>query len=110
MIHDRLDPELSENYGFSGHHGPIGVLSAAGPAVAHGRLESPSIVDLAPTILALLGVDAGEQLDGSVLPLFTPADELVAATTGERPVAEESVYSENEEAEIQERLRALGYE
>lgn len=110
MIHDRLDPELSENYGFSGHHGPIGVLAAGGPGVGHGRLESASIADLAPTVLALLGVDAGEQLDGSVLPLFTPAGELVTATGGEREVSEQSVYSENEEAEIQERLRALGYE
>ena len=52
----------------------------------------------------------GEALDGSVLSLFTPAAELVAATGGEREVSEASVYSENKEAEIQERLRALGYE
>ena len=39
-----------------------------------------------------------------------PAGELVAAIGGEREVSEASVYSENEEAEIQERLRALGYE
>ncbi len=111
MIHDRLDPEESENYGFSGHHGPIGVLAAAGPAVTHGEATDPNIADLAPTVLALLGVDAGEELDGHVMPLFTPADELVAAAPGEeRSVSDESVYSEDEEAEIAERLRALGYE
>jgi predicted AlkP superfamily phosphohydrolase/phosphomutase len=111
MVHDRLDPEESENYGFSGHHGPIGVIAAAGPAVTHGRVEDPTIADLAPTVLALLGVDAGEEPDGKVMPLFTPAAELVAAVpAAERPVSDESVYSEDEEAEIQERLRALGYE
>ena len=111
MIHDRLDPEASENYGFSGHHGPIGVLGALGPAVTHGAVTDQKIANLAPTVLALLGVDAGEDLDGSVMPLFTPADDLVAAAPGEeRAVSDESVYSEDEEAEIAERLRALGYE
>ncbi len=110
MIHDRLDPEASENYGFSGHHGPIGVVAASGPAVSAGRLEA-QIADLAPTVLAMLGVDAGTELDGSVMPLFRAADELVAAaTSAPASVSDESVYSEAEEAEIQERLRALGYE
>jgi predicted AlkP superfamily phosphohydrolase/phosphomutase len=46
------------DYGRSGEHRPGGWLVAAGPGVAHARLErAPSLMDLAPTFARILGVD-----------------------------------------------------
>lgn len=49
------------------HHG---LLAACGPSVrARGWIGDVSILDLAPTFLALLGADVPDHLEGSVLPL-----------------------------------------
>ena len=49
-------------------HRPIGVLAMAGPGVKiDGRAVSPSLLDVAPTALALLGLPAGLDMPGRVL-------------------------------------------
>jgi predicted AlkP superfamily phosphohydrolase/phosphomutase len=106
--HERLDP--SHNYGFSGHHGPIGIIAAAGPSVAHTAVEGAQIADLAPTVLALLGVQAETAFDGRPLAAFAAALDPVALGAAEGAVSEETVYSGEEERAISERLEALGYE
>jgi predicted AlkP superfamily phosphohydrolase/phosphomutase len=110
-LHERLDPEVS--YGYSGHHGVTGILAAAGPGIEPADLpEDTEIVQLPATILRLLGV-AAEGLDGD--PLET-IDERgaptagVAAATRPHEASEEPVYSEEEERQMVERLRDLGYE
>ncbi len=58
----------------SSWHRPQGVLVMSGPGVKKGAdIASPTILDLAPTALALLGLGAGEDMDGRVL-----AEALVA--------------------------------
>jgi arylsulfatase A-like enzyme len=106
--HERLDP--SHNYGFSGHHGPIGIIAAAGPSVAHAEIEGAQIADLAPTVLALLGVQAETAFDGRPLAAFAAALDPVALGAAEGAVSEQTVYSGEEERAISERLEALGYE
>ncbi len=106
--HTHLDP--AENYGFSGHHGSIGIMAAAGPSVSHRALRDAGMQDLAPTVLALLGVEADASFDGRVLEGFTPSEQLVAAGASQTQVRSETVYSDDEERAISERLRALGYE
>jgi predicted AlkP superfamily phosphohydrolase/phosphomutase len=106
--HERLDP--SHNYGFSGHHGPVGIIAAAGPSVAHRSVKDAGIVDLAPTILALLGVEAEAVLDGHPLAGFSPALDPVALSAADRAVSDQTVYTGDEERAISERLEALGYE
>jgi predicted AlkP superfamily phosphohydrolase/phosphomutase len=106
--HTDLDP--SHNYGFSGHHGPIGILAAAGPQVAAGAVHDAGIQDLAPTVLRMLGVDAETAFDGRPLDGFRPAGSLVAAAADAGPGQESGVYTDEEERAIRERISALGYE
>lgn len=55
------------DYARTGEHRPDGWFVAAGPGIAHGRLSSEaSILDLAPTAAAMLGVSMSG-VDGRVL-------------------------------------------
>ena len=48
----------ANDYARSGEHRAEGWLVAAGPGIEHGKLENaPSLLDLAPTITRILGVD-----------------------------------------------------
>lgn len=65
----------------SSWHRPQGVLVMSGPGVRRGaEIASPSILDVAPTALALLGLPAGEDFDGRPL-----AEALVAAPPARIP-------------------------
>jgi predicted AlkP superfamily phosphohydrolase/phosphomutase len=86
--HERLDPGLF--YGYSGHHGQTGILAAAGPGIAVGDPPIEEITDASAWILGLFGLAAHDQ-DG-------------------RPGTAQSAYSEEEERQLVERLRDLGYE
>ncbi|HEY7894126.1 MAG TPA: alkaline phosphatase family protein [Gemmatimonadaceae bacterium] len=67
--------EGANDYGRSGEHRPGGWFVAAGPALRAGRLDrEPSLLDLAPTFAALLGV-ALPDAQG------TPIPEIVAMRT-----------------------------
>jgi predicted AlkP superfamily phosphohydrolase/phosphomutase len=97
-----------------GYHHMDGVFVAAGPGVdaikVPGGLE---IVDVLPTALHLGGVPVPEGLDGRVV------DEVMAGEAAARPVAtsqaagqersEEYPFSPEEEAQIEDSLRGLGY-
>ena len=101
--------------GMSGHHRPDGVVMLAGQGIETGvELEGANITDLAPTILYAMGIPIPSDMDGRVLTdAFTP-DYLSAVEVqysdelSERPTGE-GQYSEEDEEEIKERLRGLGY-
>jgi len=66
------------------------------------------IMDLAPSILALLGCPVPDGLDGKVLPsLDVKVETAPVATAGDAD--SETVYTADEEAEVEDRLRNLGY-
>jgi predicted AlkP superfamily phosphohydrolase/phosphomutase len=102
--------------GLSGHHRLDGIVILSGPGIKPGMLlEGASILDLAPTILHALGVAVPREMDGRVLDEAFEASAPMA-----RPVAysEENVYkdgtsapglSDEEMAEVQEKLRGWGY-
>jgi len=53
---------------YTGNHRPAAFVLARGPNIAHGNvLAGGHIVDIAPTIMALLGVDPPRHVDGRVL-------------------------------------------
>jgi predicted AlkP superfamily phosphohydrolase/phosphomutase len=102
----------------SGGHRMEGVFLACGKGIRSGmEAKGCSIIDIAPTILNMMGVPIPGDMDGKVLheiftegfqkanpPLYTEPPEDAAADS-----AEHQVYSEEEAAEIEEKLRGLGY-
>ena len=102
---------------YKGAHsnGPPGVIIAAGPGVRKGvEIGRASILDVAPTILALLGLPTARTMEGSVLsemlaPEITREMGAPVATwdhlVSHMQVAQDPHLGREEE----ERLRALGY-
>lgn len=117
---EELDPSRPENFAFftgkSGSHRDDGIFLAEGPGVQAGKtLDGASIIDVAPTILHLLGVPVPEDMDGRALVeiLDGSAGEVaIGAAADAAPVLSAAVdadYTAEDEAVIAERLRALGY-
>ncbi len=107
-------PSATSEWG--GTHRLHGILVARAPALkTNAEIENPHLIDLAPTLLHLLGVPVPEDMDGHVLEeIFKP--EFLAAhpvrsgaasgtSGGDRP----SGYTDEESAKVEERLQALGY-
>ena len=101
--------------GDSGCHRLHGILLACGPAVRQGmKLDGARIIDLAPTILYRMGLPVPDDMDGRVLTeMFesafvraTPLQQAEAETVHRRP---EHELLPEERAEIEARLRSLGY-
>ena len=97
-------------------HRPQGVLVMSGPGVKKGaEIASPTILDLAPTALALLGLGAGEDMDGRVLaealmglaPARIPSWDAVDGDSGLHPP--EMRQDPFEAADALQQLVDLGY-
>jgi predicted AlkP superfamily phosphohydrolase/phosphomutase len=97
--------------GDSGCHRRNGVLIAWGAGIQPGGVVGEAhIMDLAPTILHLMGLPVPDDMDGRVLnealSLSRPVTYKHVAEAG----AEDEVgLSADETAEVEERLRSLGY-
>ena len=100
----------------SGAHARDGILIAHGPPLdGHRTIEGANIVDLAPTLLYLLGEPVPEDMNGHVLTgLFSPgylAAHPIRYTEGSalREPPTESPYSAAEAEQVEHRLKRLGY-
>jgi predicted AlkP superfamily phosphohydrolase/phosphomutase len=97
----------------SGDHRMEGVIAAAGPQVR--AFDEPALlVDMAPTILAALGVPASVKHDGQALSSLVGQDGQVdaaraAAASEPARAQDESGLNENEAEELEDHLRGLGY-
>jgi predicted AlkP superfamily phosphohydrolase/phosphomutase len=105
-----LTPQIR---GDSGCHRLHGIFIGSGAAFANGAaVNSARIIDLAPTILHILNVPVPEDMDGRVL-TDALAPELRAQATQVGAAAATATaqvdFTEEEQAEVEERLRALGY-
>lgn len=97
----------------SGDHRLEGVVVATGPEVTPGPLtETVELIDLGPTSMAALGVPSAVPRDGKVVASLVGPDaqldvaEAVAATPGS---TDETGLTSEEEEEIEDHLRGLGY-
>lgn len=98
----------------SGDHRLEGVIVATGPEVTAGPLrETAELIDLGPTALAALGVPTAIERDGKVLTsLAGEGARLQLAGAEARARAEAAAgsgLSSDEEGEIEDHLRGLGY-
>ncbi|HSN76953.1 MAG TPA: alkaline phosphatase family protein [Anaerolineae bacterium] len=103
-----------QRHGNSGDHRLHGLFIAAGPGILPGQAISDArIVDLAPTILHLLGVAAPAAMDGRVLTeALTPAAtsrQPTASGTARRELRSVGDLTPAEQSHIEAQLRGLGY-
>ncbi|MCK4546294.1 MAG: tetratricopeptide repeat protein [Candidatus Eisenbacteria sp.] len=98
-------------------HAPYGILLVRGPGIRSGaRIETASVMDIAPTVLYLLGLPVARDMEGRVLrevmePGIAAGKPLLRITTyetGEPASAEAPIASVDDQALI-EKLAALGY-
>lgn len=94
----------------SGLHHPDGVFILHGPGVVRSTRLRADIVDIAPTVLGLLGLEAPSHVEGKA------RDDLVALPPLEtlpdgipQPGRQRPAVSPVEEEEIERHLRTLGY-
>jgi len=99
----------------TGVHRPHGVFLMFGPPVQPGRLEGARLLDVAPTLLHLLGLPIPADMDGRVLRQALQPEWLVqhpvvrTKVTADDHTASDSTYTAEEEQQVRERLRSLGY-
>lgn len=116
---EELDPRREDNMAFfsgkSGSHRDNGIFLAEGPEVIAGKaISGARIIDMAPTILHLLGVPTPADMDGRALievlegEAASPLEIGAAAGVVTEP-DEAGTYTEEDKVVINERLRALGY-
>jgi predicted AlkP superfamily phosphohydrolase/phosphomutase len=101
---------------FTGAHDPAGVYVAAGPGIAaRGGVEAATLEALAPTILVLLGLPVPDGMDAAPLTSWLTPEAAAALPVRHVPDADptplegEGYRSEAERAQVEARLRALGY-
>jgi len=115
----QLNPELFQPISWktgSGTHRLEGFFVGSGPYIKDGlELDSPNIIDLAPTILGLMDVPIPSDMEGRVLETmlteeFHAGHELVHveadAAMAMGPTKE---FSQDEAERVEEQLKDLGY-
>jgi predicted AlkP superfamily phosphohydrolase/phosphomutase len=105
-----LTPQIR---GDSGCHRLHGIFIGQGAAFEQGiTIDGACIIDLAPTILHILGQPVPADMDGRVLndALSTELRGKSAAVSAATTMSQTQVdFTDAEQAEVEERLRALGY-
>jgi predicted AlkP superfamily phosphohydrolase/phosphomutase len=103
-----------------GGHTQRGIFLASGSEIAAGKLDGISLMDLAPTILYLFDQPIPPDMDGRVLSEIFTQDRLIKhpIVRGERPACYhpdeiieviDGTLSAEEETDLEEQLRQLGY-
>lgn len=112
--------EVQRQFDFSdqpltGSHRPEGILIAYGAGIAAGtQIEGARLIDMAPTILSLLGISPTADMDGRFLGALFLAEEAqrlqqTASENGSATALEQFDYTPEEAEKIAQHLRALGY-
>ena len=111
-----LSPDEMRQRAITGCHRMNGVLIAWGPDVRPGSaLDDPALIDVAPTVLHMLGQPVPKEMDGRVLAETLRGDALGPVQTAtlaelgfDGPGAEVG-FSDDEAEYVRERLAGLGY-
>ncbi len=101
--------------GISGDHHPDGVLIAAGPGIRRGhRFDHASVLDITPTLLALLGLPVGKDMEGRVLHEIFEEEYWAGREVQFIDTWEDASWRYEQDAgvvteELKDHLRSLGY-
>lgn len=106
---------LERSQSISASHRMDGLLMMKGEGIRRGgRIEGAQIIDLAPSVLYLLGLPVSKEMDGKVIQ--NAFEEQVLLAKGIQFIEEgafdfrpQEVYSEQEEEELKKQLKVLGY-
>lgn len=93
----------------SGDHRQEGLIMMKGPDIKGGKRISADILDIAPTVLYMEGIAIPSDIDGRVLKEVLNIDYEIEY---QEPISREKdvhKYSEEENIELQKRLKGLGY-
>jgi len=100
---------IEPSIGQTGHHTMDGIVILRGAGIpAESRIEGANIIDIAPTTLALMGLPLPAEMDGKAL-FGAETRRQGEGETRRQGDVEENPYSEEDEAQVMERLRELGY-
>jgi len=98
-----------------GNHRYEGIFALISPHATKGQLPPSGLADIAPTVLYLFGLPIPDDMTGDVIRRAIRPDYIEGNPPRRCAVAEvgrsseESAYSAEEEAEIEGRLRDIGY-
>jgi predicted AlkP superfamily phosphohydrolase/phosphomutase len=99
-----------------GTHRPEGIVALAGAGITPGRALEADLVDIAPTVLKLLGLPIPAHMEGTPLACLGEAPCAAAAPRHDRaapavagPHQPQFDYTPEEQAIIEKRLADLGY-
>jgi predicted AlkP superfamily phosphohydrolase/phosphomutase len=96
--------------GDSGCHRREGIFIASGSGIRRGeKISGADLMDLAPTILHLVGLPVRSEMDGRVLVDMLEAPSSIRYTELQPEARQETGLDADETAEVEERLRSLGY-
>ena len=102
---------IEKSFGVSSSHRMNGIFVASGAGIKNaGEFSGAQLIDLAPTILHLMGLPVPTDMDGRVLTeTLVDTRAVEYGGTSEARAATTDGYSEEEEKEVIERLADLGY-
>jgi predicted AlkP superfamily phosphohydrolase/phosphomutase len=118
MLHPAVEirerkPSTRAEWG--GTHRRDGILIAHGEAFKKdAEIQGAQLIDMAPTILYLMGQPVPEDMDGRVLeelfePAFIAANRVQVDGSAGLDAEQGAQYSDEEAAIVEERLKGLGY-
>jgi len=99
----------------SGAHRPEGIILACGPDIQPGtEIRGAGVADVTPTVLHLMGQPVPSDLDGRPLedfltPEFRKVHPVRRTAAGEGPPVAAEPYDEESRAQVEARLKDLGY-
>ncbi|MHB9052996.1 MAG: alkaline phosphatase family protein [Thermoleophilia bacterium] len=97
----------------SGTHRREGILILHGPQIAAADLGEVEMVDIAPTVMNILGLPASAEWDGRILEAALSGVEVSKDESRgyDEQIADarDTAYSEEDEEEVRKRLEDLGY-
>ncbi|HXI04560.1 MAG TPA: tetratricopeptide repeat protein, partial [Candidatus Saccharimonadales bacterium] len=116
----QTDPRIGGGGGAADWHRKFGIFAVSGPGIRRGStLSDVSVLDITPTLLALLGLPPAKDMDGRVIdairvPGSPPVPPAIATWEGagkDRPATADATdpASREVEQEIISKLTALGY-